>query len=182
MPDVEIGGLAIPDASTLDGSETVTLRQGTVTTKTTAAELAALLRDPAVVDDGNIVWDDTAAKVTTESQAMFASRVLQALNVSTGDGEYLLKGTGGPALPPSSGTAWTPADFTDGTIPLAKLEAVDIATTAQVEDSTADINLAPKFAGRQIWHSTGSRPLFASGSAATDPWVLADGTTAHTPT
>lgn len=56
------------------------------------------------------------------------------------------------------------------------------ATTTNLTDLTFYLNNPNnKFPGLQVWNLTLSRPVWASGAGATDVWVFADGTTAHTP-
>jgi hypothetical protein len=55
------------------------------------------------------------------------------------------------------------------------------ATSTQLLDIADGINVAAKWAGRQVWDSTNTRPVWAAGSAAGDVWVDHAGTTVHTP-
>ena len=57
----------------------------------------------------------------------------------------------------------------------------DVASTAQFTAIGDRINTINKYAGKPVWSASLSRPLYASGGAASAPWVYADGTTAHTP-
>lgn len=43
------------------------------------------------------------------------------------------------------------------------------------------VNTIGKVVGKQAWNTTTKKPVFPVGAAATDIWVFADGTTAHTP-
>lgn len=55
------------------------------------------------------------------------------------------------------------------------------ATAAQLTAATNAANTVGKHTGRQVWDSTNGRPVWASGSGATDVWVDHAGTTVHTP-
>lgn len=54
-------------------------------------------------------------------------------------------------------------------------------TKANFEDSGNAINTTGKYAGKQVWSSTDSLPVWASGALATDPWVDGTGATKYTP-
>lgn len=54
-------------------------------------------------------------------------------------------------------------------------------TAAVISDASADVNIRGKFESKVVWDSTNSRVLYASGGAATDAWVKADGTSTITP-
>jgi hypothetical protein len=43
------------------------------------------------------------------------------------------------------------------------------------------INTTGKYAGKMVWSTSATRPVFAVGSTAANLWVYADGTTAYTP-
>ena len=56
-----------------------------------------------------------------------------------------------------------------------------VASSANLALLSADINTVSKYAGKQVWDSTVSRPVWAVGNLAADLWVYADGATAQTP-
>jgi acylphosphatase len=53
-------------------------------------------------------------------------------------------------------------------------------TAAELGDAAHSVNLR-KFRRQEAWDSTGNRKLFASGTAAADPWKTVDGTSVITP-
>jgi len=55
------------------------------------------------------------------------------------------------------------------------------AAKADFEDIGNAINTTGKYAGKMVWSTTDSVPVWAAGAAAGDVWVLADGTTKYTP-
>ena len=55
------------------------------------------------------------------------------------------------------------------------------ASKANLEDITNGINTTGKFAGKQIWSTTDSKPVWAAGAAAGDVWVDGTGATVYTP-
>lgn len=54
-------------------------------------------------------------------------------------------------------------------------------TSANLEDVAAAINTSGKFAGKQVFNVTTSKPVFAVGASAASVWADATGSTAHTP-
>jgi len=54
-------------------------------------------------------------------------------------------------------------------------------TTTNIGAASNGINTVGKYQGRPAFNKTSNRPVWASGAAATDPWLYADGTTATTP-
>lgn len=114
------------------------------------------------------------------------------LDLTTGDsfkldgtwnGGHLLFGTS--HLWRDSGGLWrakdasAPTSDTDGNIIGG---GVLTGTTANFAVASNSRNTTGKYAGRMCWNTSLGRPIWATGSAATDTWVFADGTTAHTPT
>lgn len=69
----------------------------------------------------------------------------------------------------NTNTGWRPAN------------APHTRTTAQLVAATDNINTEGKTLGRMVWNSTTGRPVYASGTTATSPWVDATGATVHTP-
>lgn len=55
------------------------------------------------------------------------------------------------------------------------------ATTAQLEDIAADINVLYKYTGKQVFNTTLNKPVYATGSTAASVWNDAVGVLAHTP-
>ena len=53
-------------------------------------------------------------------------------------------------------------------------------TTSQLEDVNSAIN-AEKYAGKQVWNSTTSKPVWSVATSPSSNWVYSDGTLAHTP-
>jgi len=60
-------------------------------------------------------------------------------------------------------------------------DAVVTATTANLTAIANAINTTDKVAGKQVWNSSTSKPVWATGALAASTWVFADGTLAHTP-
>lgn len=58
---------------------------------------------------------------------------------------------------------------------------VTSADNAALTDKDNVVNTIGKYAGRQLWRSDNSRPVWATGPLPTDVWNYADGTTAVTP-
>lgn len=56
-----------------------------------------------------------------------------------------------------------------------------VATTAELNAIGNAVNTAGKHAGRQVFNTTTSRPVYATGSTAASTWVDATGAVAHTP-
>jgi hypothetical protein len=54
-------------------------------------------------------------------------------------------------------------------------------TQTVLTDAGDPINAAGKYAGKQVFDSTNGRPVWASGSGATDPWTDHAGAAVHTP-
>lgn len=54
-------------------------------------------------------------------------------------------------------------------------------STADFVNAANALNTTGKSEGKQAWNNTTKRPLWASGSSATSPWVDATGATVHTP-
>lgn len=69
----------------------------------------------------------------------------------------------------------------DGTARTLNLHLPVGSTTAALAAIGDAINTANKYAGRPIWNTTTSRPVWASGSAAGAAWVDGAGATVHTP-
>lgn len=66
----------------------------------------------------------------------------------------------------------------DSVLKFAALESVSAASIAAIGNA---INTANKFAGRMVWDTTNTRIMVASGSAAADPWKVADNSASVTP-
>ena len=64
---------------------------------------------------------------------------------------------------------------------LSRSYAFMSATTAQLAAQSAAVNTDNKFAGRMIWNTTTTAPVWAEGSGVADVWNDATGATAHTP-
>lgn len=71
-------------------------------------------------------------------------------------------------------------DYVQGLID-DSLGASFIATTAQLNSLTSDVNVTGKFLGKFIFNTSTSKPVYSVGSAAASVWVDATGATAHTP-
>lgn len=54
-------------------------------------------------------------------------------------------------------------------------------TQVNFEDIANAINTTGKFAGKQVWSTTDSQPVWAAGAAAGDVWVDGTGATVYTP-
>lgn len=54
-------------------------------------------------------------------------------------------------------------------------------TAAEIGSAANAVNTTDKAAGKAVWDSTNNRILTASGSGATDTWIVANGTVAITP-
>ena len=54
-------------------------------------------------------------------------------------------------------------------------------TAATIADATSAVNVSDKYIGTIVFDSTNSKLKIATGDAATDTWVDADGTNAVTP-
>jgi len=55
------------------------------------------------------------------------------------------------------------------------------ASNTALNDSSNAINTENKYAGKRVWNNSDDRPVYATGSGATDVWNKADGTTHNTP-
>lgn len=55
-------------------------------------------------------------------------------------------------------------------------------TAANIVSAVADINITGKYSGLFVWDTTNTRLLRASGSLATDTWIVVDGSVTVTPT
>jgi len=54
-------------------------------------------------------------------------------------------------------------------------------TSTQLNDITNAVNTANKAAGKMVWNSTASKPVWAVGSTAGSVWVDGAGSTVNTP-
>lgn len=54
-------------------------------------------------------------------------------------------------------------------------------TNTELNSASNAVNTSNKVEGTMVWNSTVHKPVYARGSAATDIWMFADGTTANTP-
>lgn len=79
--------------------------------------------------------------------------------------------------------AQTKADNAATAAAAAAAASVEVvaATATEFGDATHTSNTASKVPGRPGFDTTGTRPVWASGAAATDTWVYSDGTVAFTP-
>lgn len=68
-----------------------------------------------------------------------------------------------------------------GAIKLDAPTSVPSTTTASLTSAADPINTVGKFAGRSVWNSTTSAPVWAAGSAATAHWYSAIGVDTFTP-
>ena len=59
-------------------------------------------------------------------------------------------------------------------IPQTVLPTVD--TAANIASAASSINTQGKYAGKAVFDSTNVRMMFATGSAATSPWIGFNGT------
>lgn len=72
----------------------------------------------------------------------------------------------------------TPASASDG-LTLDSLQAT--ASAANISSAAATINTTDKFGGKLCWDSTNNRMMRASGSTATSPWHVIDGSASVIP-
>jgi len=75
----------------------------------------------------------------------------------------------------------SPRDVARAVNYLLGLTAIVEDTATNIASKTASINTVGKFAGKQVWDSTNNRLMRASGSLATDPWWIVDGSASVTP-
>jgi len=59
--------------------------------------------------------------------------------------------------------------------------SITAATTVQLAAIGDVVNTVNKYAGKQVWDSTVTRPVWAADATAGGLWLYADGTTAVTP-
>ena len=71
-------------------------------------------------------------------------------------------------------------EWVEGLIATAQEES-NVATTANLISLSSDVNTTGKFAGREVFNTSTSKPVYAVGSAPASVWVDATGTTEHTP-
>ena len=120
-----------------------------------------------------------------------------ALGVNVGtDGAFVVKG--GALGTPASGTLSGCSDLPISTgvsglgTGVATALGVNVGTTgsaqlfttgikADFESQAAAINTTGKFAGKQVWSTTDSKPVWAAGAAAGDVWVDGTGATVYAP-
>jgi hypothetical protein len=62
---------------------------------------------------------------------------------------------------------------------VAEHQVTDTATN--FNSQAASINTTGKYAGRRVWSSTASKPVYAAGALASSVWVDSAGTTVYTP-
>ena len=93
------------------------------------------------------------------------------LGVPTADG-YVLSST------VAGVRSWTSMD--GRTDKPAHLQLPTAPTTSLVDRDSIQ-NRVDKTAGKVVFNTTTNRPVYATGSIDTDPWVDATGATAHTP-
>jgi hypothetical protein len=55
------------------------------------------------------------------------------------------------------------------------------SASTNMSSATDAINTTFKYLGKEVWDTTSKKPLYASGTATTSPWVDATGTTVYTP-
>ena len=72
--------------------------------------------------------------------------------------------------------------YDDGSWTLEQLDGVYMSEVASAFNGAGyNINLKDKYVGKMVYSITAGKPVWATGSGATDTWIYADGTTAYTP-
>jgi hypothetical protein len=61
------------------------------------------------------------------------------------------------------------------------LEHKTTDTATNFNSLASTINTTGKYAGRRVWSSTASKPVYAVGALASSVWVDSAGTTVYTP-
>ena len=141
---------------------------------------------------------NVATFLATPSSANLASAVTD----ETGSGALVFANTPTLVTPilgtPTSGTLTTCTGLPISTgvsglgTGVATALGVNVGTTgsaqlfttgikADFESQAAAINTTGKFAGKQVWSTTDSKPVWAAGAAAGDVWVDSTGATVYAP-
>ena len=80
-----------------------------------------------------------------------------------------------------TGVSVTNGDGVSGNPTIAATSILENVAAADIADIANAINTTGKAAGRMVWDTTNTKIKVATGSAAADTWVDADGTNAVTP-
>lgn len=146
------------------------------------------ITDLAVADGGTGASTDTQARINlgveigVDVQAWDAD--LDAVAGLAVDGLIARTGAGTAAARTiTAGTGISVADG-DGVLGNPTISATSVLENVAAADIAAianAINTAGKAAGRMVWDTTNTKIKVATGSAAADTWVDADGTNAVTP-
>jgi hypothetical protein len=168
------------------------------------------ITDLAVADGGTGASDASGARTNLGAGAVggnvfvaaTASAAQQAMDVEVGvdvqawdadldavaglaaNGVIARTGAGTAAvrtITPGAGISVTNGDGVSGNPTIAATSVLENVAAADIADIGNAINTAGKAAGRMIWDSTNTKIKVATGSAAADTWVDADGTNAVTP-
>jgi hypothetical protein len=178
-----------PDAATAR----TTLGLGSIATQ--AANAVAItggsitgITDLAVADGGTGASTDTQARINlgveigVDVQAWdadldaVAGLASNGMIARTGAGTAAARTiTAGPGIAVADGDGVAANPTISATMILENVAAADLA------DITNAINTTGKAAGRMVWDTTNTKIKVATGSAAADTWVDADGTNAVTP-
>lgn len=178
-----------PDAATAR----TTLGLGTIATQ--AANAVAItggsvtgITDLAIADGGTGASTDTQARINLGVEigvdvqaydadlAAVAGLASNGMIARTGAGTAAVRTiTAGTGISVANGNGVSGNPTIAATSILENVAATDIAAIANA------INTTGKAAGRMIWDTTNTKIKVATGSAAADTWVDADGTNAVTP-
>lgn len=121
-------------------------------------------------------------KVTITAPATGSTLTVADGKTLTANASLTLGGTDGKTLTVSNTLTFTGTDSSSvafgggGTVAYERTD-----TKANFEDVTNAINTTGKYAGKQVWSSTDSLPVWAVGAAAGDVWVDGTGATKYTP-
>jgi hypothetical protein len=178
-----------PDAATAR----TTLGLGSISTQ--AASAVAItggsitgITDLAVADGGTGASTDTQARINlgveigVDVQAWDAD--LDAVAGLAANGVIARTGTGTAAartITSGAGIAIANGDGVSGNPTIAATSILENVAATDIAAIANAINTTGKAAGRMIWDATNTKIKVATGSAAADTWVDADGTNAVTP-
>jgi hypothetical protein len=178
-----------PDAATARA----TLGLGSISTQ--AASNVAItggsitgITDLAVADGGTGASTDAQARINlgveigVDVQAWDAD--LDAVAGLAVDGLIVRTGAGTAAartITAGTGISVADGDGVSGNPTIAATSILENVAAADLADIADAINTTGKAAGRMVWDTTNTKIKVATGSAAADTWVDADGTNAVTP-